>query len=246
MQSRSLIINSLYKLFHKELKERLDIQLSMDSSSDNSETLEAVIIDAKLLSEINNEKQIQLKIKNIENNSFAQLGKNLLGKRVLINDEEFCNVIEHNDIEKFDYVYDFIIIEGNLFNVSSYNELIGKKLSIRNSDTIYMYVQSSQLPRLSPFNRMNTKGTLMLFNFVITAKHDQYRQTIEDYTEAFYDIYYGTYKKTFPIIDEDGYLITETSSLNLDLSVNDYVRKTDEAIIRIVTIPIVVCMNYYQ
>lgn len=239
MDHRNIIINSLYNLFKKELAERTDIILTMDSSYDNREVFNIDIIQDESYFVDNDKKIITLKIKNQDGNSFISLEKDLTGKTVLINNLEYAKITEH--YKQFDYVYDTIVIEGNLNSIVNIDDI--KDISIRDSNAIYLYVQNGKLPSNTPFNRLRNKGVLLYFNFQIISKNDKEHKNIEEYTSIFENIYYQKYKKSFPI-QLDNKILTYTTSLSYDMNTQDFILKSDNAIVRIITIPILTMIDF--
>lgn len=239
MDHRNLIINSLYNLFKNELEKDTGLILTMDASYDNNEVLEADIIyeDSYFVDKKN--KTITLKIKNKSTNSFISMDKDLTGKSVLINNVEYAKIIEH--YKEFDYFYDTITIQGNLFSINSVEDI--KDFFIKDSNAIYLYVQNGKLNSDSPFNRRRNKGILLYFNFQVISKNDKEHKQIEEYTSAFEDIFYRKYNKTFPIIVDDK-IITHTSSLHYDMTTQDFILKSDNAVVRIITIPILTTIDF--
>ena len=239
MDHRNLIINSLYNLFKNELEQSTGLILTMDASYDNNEVLEAdIIYEDSYFVDVEN-KTITLKIKNKNTNSFISMDKDLTGKNVLINNTEYAQIVEH--YKEFDYFYDTIVIQGDLFNINSIADI--KEFSIRDSNAIYLYVQNGKLNSNNPFNRRRNKGILLYFNFQVISKNDKEHSKIEEYTSAFEELYYKKYNKSFPIIIDDK-IITYTSSLSYDMTTQDFILKSDNAVVRIITIPILTMINF--
>lgn len=241
MDVRNTIISSLYNLFKKELSDRLGIELTMDSSYDNNEVLNAEVITADSSIIDANLKQLKLKIKNIKGTSFSSLDKNLTGKTILINNTEWGKVIEH-DYYDFDFTYDSIVVQGDFLSITDISQV--NEISVRNSDVIYLYVKTGNLPRLSAFNRIGNKGMLFLLQFQVISKDDKEHKKIEEYTSEFYDIFYRKYKRSFPIYDEKNKILTYSTGSFSDMSTDDMLLKADDAVVRIITIPALVNINY--
>lgn len=243
--NRNYIIKSLYNLFKTELDNDLNVELTMDSSRDNNEVLNANVIKerSRIISENGEEKIIKLTISNVNGNSFLSLDKKLDGKRVLINNLEWGLVIEHE--MNFDFTNDTIVIKGEFNSINSIDDI--NEFSIRNSDIIYLYVKNGNLPKLSAFNRLSSKAIFLLLQFQIIAKDDKEHEKIEKYTEEFYNLYYGKYNKTFPIFDkENRKIVCYTNSSFADMSIDDYFVKSDNVMVRIITIPALININYFN
>lgn len=244
MSYRNFIIENIYSLFKNELDERLNIELTMDSSRNNNEVMNADVIYSDSVVVDPDGKILSLKIKNTSGNSFLSLDKRLDGKKVLINNSEWGTIVEHQ-INNFDYEYDYVIVQGDFLTIKKIDDV--KEFSIRNSDIIYLYVRNGNLPKLSAFNRMYNKSSVLLFQFQIISKDDGEHRKIEEYTEAFYDIYYGKYKRSFPIYDKvNRKILTYTTSSSYDLTIDDFLVKSDNVVVRIITIPIMFNVNYFS
>ena len=239
MDHRNLIINSLYNLFKNELEQDAGLILTMDTSYDNKEVFNANIIYQDSYFVDDEKKILTLKIKNEQGNSFISLDKDLTGKTVLINDLEYCKIVEH--YKQFDYTYDTIVIEGDLNSISKIEDIT--TFSIRDSNAIYLYVQNGKLPNNTPFNRLRNKGILLYFNFQVISKNDKEHKNIEEYTSVFENIYYNKYKRSFPI-QLDNKILTYTTSLSYDMTTQDFILKSDNAVVRIITIPILTMVDF--
>lgn len=242
MDIRNFVIENIYNIFKNELSERLNIELTMDSSRDNNEVMNAEVIYSDSVVVDSNGSILSLKIKNKNGSSFLSLDKILDGKKVLINNSEWGTIVEHQ-INNFDYEYDYIVVKGDFLTIKKIDDI--QDFSIRNSDIIYLYVKNGNLPKLSALNRLCNKGTVLLFQFQIISKDDGEHKKIEEYTNAFYDIYYGKYKRSFPIYDKiNRKIVTYTTSSFLDLTIDDFLVKSDNAVVRIITIPIIFNTKY--
>lgn len=239
MDHRNKIIDSLFYLFKEELEQETGLILTMDSSYDNNEVLNADVIYNESYIVDANKKTLTLKIKNKHTNSFISMDKDLTGRNVLINDTEYAQIKEH--YKTFDYFYDIITIEGDLFSINTIEDI--KTLSIRDSNAIYLYVQNGKLPSNNSFNRRRNKGILLYFNFQVISKNDKEHKQIEEYTSAFEKIYYQKYNKSFPISLDDK-TITYTTSLSYDMTTQDFILKSDNAVVRIITIPILTMIDF--
>lgn len=238
MNERNIIIKSLFKLFSKELSEKLGIILTMNTNEDNNEIYNVNINYEN--SYIIDKNHISLQIQNTQGQSFISSNKSLLGKNIFFNDYKKAKIIEHSKI--FDYTKDIIIVEGDFYNLDNIENL--KSSIIKNSDSIYLYVQNGKLPSNSPFNRRNGKKILLYFSFQIVSKDDIDHSKIEEYTSIFEHLYYQEYNKSFPI-EYNNKIITYTTSGNYDMNIQDYIAKSDDAIVRIITIPILTTINFY-
>ena len=116
MSYRNFIIENIYSLFKNELDERLNIELTMDSSRNNNEVMNADVIYSDSVVVDPDGKILSLKIKNTSGNSFLSLDKRLDGKKVLINNSEWGTIVEHQ-INNFDYKYDYFIVQGNFLTI---------------------------------------------------------------------------------------------------------------------------------
>ena len=116
MSYRNFIIENIYSLFKNELDERLNIELTMDSSRNNNEVMNADVIYSDSVVVDLDGKILSLKIKNTSGNSFLSLDKRLDGKKVLINNSEWGTIVEHQ-INNFDYEYDYVIVQGDFLTI---------------------------------------------------------------------------------------------------------------------------------
>lgn len=248
MNPRNQAVQSIFSIFKDELLKALNLQLIMDANDYNGFDSLCSIANGStpeqpIMSE-EGKKIFRIKIANSSGTSFSSMGKDVTGFSVMINDVEYAKINKHF-IEQFDYMYDVLEIEGDLTTIFSTYDI--RSVRVQKQDSIFMYVESGTMPKMHAFNRNNNKAHLMLFNFAIVAKEDGDKWKIEEYTDTFYNIFYCKYRRSFPIFENPELMdnvIAHTVGTYSEMITKDFLSQGDNAMVRIITIPAIININY--